>query len=311
MVKKAPKLTRISCNIKGNNIMFSQKPLYTRFVVLCPKNCLRFKGNVFGTGTYSENSSICKAAIHFGMIGNKGGEVQFVIENGQQNYKGSKGFGLVSKSKASHIRSFKFIGHKASITFNFKENYEGIFGNKWKIQNQNDALNSLSNSWNFVNNKKVKIEGKKIKIKGIYHNGVISSLKENEFGSVISLKNAEWANSVIKFNLLLLDTKPIGTLIRFNDLQNYYAIEFSTSGSKNIKLIKRVKGMSTVVLSKPFKLSLKKWYRITINLSYNIIQLKIQSHVVREHKTIFKTELTGISRGTLGFGSKGIIIIIK
>uniref|UniRef100_A0A1A8F495 Cysteine-rich secretory protein LCCL domain containing 2 n=1 Tax=Nothobranchius korthausae TaxID=1143690 RepID=A0A1A8F495_9TELE len=41
----------------------------------CPAFCLHKKGQVWGTGTYDAQSSICRAAIHAGVIGNGGGLV--------------------------------------------------------------------------------------------------------------------------------------------------------------------------------------------------------------------------------------------
>uniref|UniRef100_A0A8C9XYA4 Cysteine rich secretory protein LCCL domain containing 2 n=1 Tax=Sander lucioperca TaxID=283035 RepID=A0A8C9XYA4_SANLU len=42
----------------------------------CPANCLNKKGKVWGTVFYDVQSSICRAAIHFGVIDNNGGLVE-------------------------------------------------------------------------------------------------------------------------------------------------------------------------------------------------------------------------------------------
>ena len=304
-LRKSPKLTKISCMTKGNDIIFSKKPFYTRFVVQCPKNCLRFKGQIYGTTIYSENSSICKAAIHYGIIGSKGGEVQFIIENGLQNYKSSKGFGIISKSKSSQVRSFKFVGNRSAIGFTYKEDFNGSLNKRWEVNIHSDAINHLSNIWNFIQKDNFIYDQRNTKLKALIHSGTVSVAQSNEYGSVISLKNSEWANSIIKFNFMLYDTNPISSLIRFKDMHNYYAIQFSVLGGKNIKLIQKIDGLSKVILSKPCKILMKKWYRVTIELYYDNVKLKLQSHNIREHKIIFNSEITGISRGTLGFGTRG------
>ncbi|KAK2854044.1 hypothetical protein Q5P01_006705 [Channa striata] len=63
----------------------------------CPANCMRKRGKVWGTGSYDVQSSICRAAIHYGVIDNNGGLVDvtrldklsfFVrsIKNGIESY---------------------------------------------------------------------------------------------------------------------------------------------------------------------------------------------------------------------------------
>ncbi|GAW82718.1 LCCL domain-containing protein [Plasmodium gonderi] len=65
----------------------------TNVVVLCPLGCENenFKNNeVYGSkGTYADNSSICRAAIHAGVVDNKGGLVNVTIESGMDRYEGS------------------------------------------------------------------------------------------------------------------------------------------------------------------------------------------------------------------------------
>ena len=38
------------------------------FLVHCPKGCDSSAGNIFGTAIYSYESSICKSAIHAGVL---------------------------------------------------------------------------------------------------------------------------------------------------------------------------------------------------------------------------------------------------
>lgn len=45
----------------------------------CPENCLDSTGNVYGTDEYTEDSALCLAAIHAGVITNSGGDVQIMV----------------------------------------------------------------------------------------------------------------------------------------------------------------------------------------------------------------------------------------
>jgi hypothetical protein len=75
---KAPPLTKISCSTKANSSPFSTASIAKKFVVLCPPGCSKSKGEIFGTNTYTDNSAICIAAIHYGMLSDKGGEVDLI-----------------------------------------------------------------------------------------------------------------------------------------------------------------------------------------------------------------------------------------
>lgn len=52
-------------------------PTGKSFRIKCPRSCLKNPlGNVIGTMIYTDDSSVCKAAIHSGfLINEKGGEV--------------------------------------------------------------------------------------------------------------------------------------------------------------------------------------------------------------------------------------------
>lgn len=66
-------------------------PTQSRFRVLCPHDCQRSKAPVRGSKVYAPQSSVCKAAMHAGMLDAEGGEVTLVLHNGIASYKASKG----------------------------------------------------------------------------------------------------------------------------------------------------------------------------------------------------------------------------
>uniref|UniRef100_A0AAQ4PRB0 Cysteine-rich secretory protein LCCL domain containing 2 n=1 Tax=Gasterosteus aculeatus aculeatus TaxID=481459 RepID=A0AAQ4PRB0_GASAC len=65
----------------------------------CPANCLNKKGKVWGTVFYDVQSSICRAAIHFGVIDNNGGVVDTTRKEKFPFFVRSTKNGIESSSK--------------------------------------------------------------------------------------------------------------------------------------------------------------------------------------------------------------------
>ena len=66
-------------------------------------------GNVWGTDIYTDDSSICEAAVHAGVIGRDGGTVHYERLGGQQSYRGSVRNGVSSSDYAAWPGSFRFV----------------------------------------------------------------------------------------------------------------------------------------------------------------------------------------------------------
>lgn len=66
---------------------------------------------VWGTGTYSNDSYICKAAIHAGAIDRSGGRVAIEILPDQLSYQGSRhnGISTMSYGKSNRLGAYRFI----------------------------------------------------------------------------------------------------------------------------------------------------------------------------------------------------------
>jgi hypothetical protein len=65
--------------------------------------------SVWGTGTYTDDSSICTAAVHAGLITlDEGGEVTFMLTPGEESYEGSEAHGITSADYDSWLGSFVF-----------------------------------------------------------------------------------------------------------------------------------------------------------------------------------------------------------
>lgn len=68
------------------------------------------KGAVWGTDTYTDDSSICNSAVHAGVISaSEGGVVTIEIAPGQKSYQGSKRHGLTSANYGAWGGSFLFV----------------------------------------------------------------------------------------------------------------------------------------------------------------------------------------------------------
>ena len=77
----------LSCGNKATEKLFEGATGQT-FRINCPKGCK--KGVVIDTMIYEENSQVCQAAIHAGLVDPAlGGDVIIEIANGQNYYQGS------------------------------------------------------------------------------------------------------------------------------------------------------------------------------------------------------------------------------
>lgn len=66
-------------------------------------------GSVWGTGTYTDDSSVCSAAVHAGIIDTEdGGRVVIEIAPGEDEYEGSEANGVTSLEYGSWPGSFTF-----------------------------------------------------------------------------------------------------------------------------------------------------------------------------------------------------------
>jgi hypothetical protein len=68
-------------------------------------------GDVWGTDTYSDDSSVCTAAVHMGMLSRElGGRVRIVIRPGQEAYQGTIRNGIASSDTGPWDGSFAVVG---------------------------------------------------------------------------------------------------------------------------------------------------------------------------------------------------------
>ncbi|XP_044158161.1 cysteine-rich secretory protein LCCL domain-containing 2-like [Bufo gargarizans] len=78
-------------------------------LVICPYGCLTQNAPVWGHGYgYADESSVCRAAIHAGIIPDGGGYVVVVKRSGKAFYSESSRNGVTTKSRGPSTGSFVF-----------------------------------------------------------------------------------------------------------------------------------------------------------------------------------------------------------
>lgn len=80
-----PPTFNAKCDTAAKNIHFRGDP-GSIFLVNCPSDCLNIKASIVGTGLFTIDSSICRAALQSGVINNEGGNLVLVKAYGQNKY---------------------------------------------------------------------------------------------------------------------------------------------------------------------------------------------------------------------------------
>lgn len=65
-------------------------------------------GNVWGSGPYTDDSRICRAAVHAGVIGPQGGDVSFTVSAGLDAYEGTEENGIETRDYGTFSGSYDF-----------------------------------------------------------------------------------------------------------------------------------------------------------------------------------------------------------
>lgn len=61
-----PPVFKAECDTKGLHSFF-RGDVGSIYLVDCPEGCANFPSNIWGTGIYTSDSSVCRAAIHAGV----------------------------------------------------------------------------------------------------------------------------------------------------------------------------------------------------------------------------------------------------
>lgn len=308
LIRKAPPLRVVTCTTTATEDEFGTSAKNTKFLVVCPKHCAKSTKNVYGSGTYSESSPICMSAYHDGIIGDQGGNVQFIISDGLTEYKGTQGFSIKSQALGPQLRSFTFLGSKSSIFHNFSEKCDGLIKNHWKQIDDKNTIYQNENAWSFYKNPNWLNGNKKVEpLKTIMHYGKIKNKNPGMTYATIlkySYQGSEWANGLIRVNMMFFGKEgKAGIMFRYVDNDNHYGLIFDLEdNNNNLKLYKKSEGSIDVVAGKFIDVSLALWYRVSIYLDYNNVRVTLQIGDIRQHKEIFNKPIKGIQRGTMAIG---------
>ncbi|MBN2079235.1 MAG: hypothetical protein JW838_09735 [Spirochaetes bacterium] len=87
----------VECNTKMRDVAVQNKDLGASFTVSCPADCQG--GSIWGTDTYTTDSSVCMAGIHAGVITKeKGGAVKVTVVKSLETYTGSERNGITTSN---------------------------------------------------------------------------------------------------------------------------------------------------------------------------------------------------------------------
>lgn len=78
-----------------------------RYLVACPDGC--GTDTIWGTGVYTDDSSVCSAAIHNGIVTAEGGVFSLVLLPGRDDYRSTQRHGVTSSHWATWARSFAAV----------------------------------------------------------------------------------------------------------------------------------------------------------------------------------------------------------
>ena len=298
-VETAPEVLPIQCNTPASVPEFAGA-LGKKFLVKCPLNCSIGNQNVFGNVLYSGDSWICQAAIHSGNMNDRGGEIQFMIEKGQNTYFGLKAFGILSKDRDSYVKSIRFFSTSDKLWKKYVESFKDKFVNtNWKI-NDNLEADDYPSDWKFV---KSKVESQSEFV--LTQSSKIRSGKQFDYGSIITLKNTDIVNSIFKVSLFFFNLNPVGLIFRYKNDENYYHLRLNNIGPFKILLLKRFEGKTSVLANSSVTVSPSIWYNFTILVYYDRFQVILQVGDIRNEVVLFEVIDNDLQKGTVGIATEG------
>ena len=295
--KEAPTLTRINCDETAASSKFIGST-HSKFTVLCAPECSKISNKVYGLGPFTDDSSICQAAILAGVLTDKGGEVSLIIADGQSSYKGGMANGIKSVSRDNYIRSFKLLGSSRTTCRFFKEGYEDLnLMNHWKVLNAKGLSTRKPGAWSFSSNPL----GSGLAVK--QSNDVMGS--EYNYGTSLINKQFECGEGVFNLNVYMEKAGQGAILFRFLDENNFYALEMNQPGEKNLRLVKKSQGTGTLIKSLRLNILPKEWYRFKIMFHLDNLQVWLQKGSLRNLQMIFNVSDNDVQRGSVGFATQG------
>lgn len=110
-----PPIFNAKCDSTARNMHFRGDP-GSIFLVNCPSECGSKTFSITGTGVYTLDSSICRAALQSGVVTNEGGNITLIKTYGQNKYFGSILRGISSLESNSAKVSFFLTSTNSAYT---------------------------------------------------------------------------------------------------------------------------------------------------------------------------------------------------
>lgn len=111
IIGRTASITNVSCDTQPNQPPFSGLAVGAQALVACPANCPN-RGRLWGSDIYTDDSQICLAALHSGVIGASGGTFWLSIVTGQSSYKAVVRNGVSSAAFGAWSRSFSLAPYR-------------------------------------------------------------------------------------------------------------------------------------------------------------------------------------------------------
>eukprot|EP00744_Colponema_vietnamica_P002602 GILI01004051.1.p1 GENE.GILI01004051.1~~GILI01004051.1.p1 ORF type:complete len:616 (-),score=156.37 GILI01004051.1:344-2092(-) len=293
----APPVRQVSCG-ESTSHPYYKGDSGTKFLVACPKGCSTAAGDVFGTDIYTDDSSICRAAIHFGAVSDEGGEVEVIIEDGRKKYLGTNRNMILAKEREEYIRSFRFDPNTAkSLCRSFREDYiPSDFFKHWEVLDLDDALGGPSD-WSFAPHPT------RARSLSIAQSRPIKN--DKGLGTFAVLKDYDCSNGDFQANMYMTDLKSVGIAFRFRDPQNFYLFEMVAGENGRMRLRKMKDGLMKDIATLPRSYSMKTWYRVRILYAGSNIQVLMSKDGPRRTEMLFNVTDGDLTRGTIALHSSG------
>lgn len=352
--KLAPKTNKIKCLTLANEKQFAGV-IGTKYTVICPLNCSKGSSLLYGgkepynnyidntvqnirdnsqkikdnlknnlKSLYSGDSSICQSAIHAGILNDKGGEVQFSIEEGLKHYYGSRAYGVQSKSRDYYVKSIMFYTSLNILSAYYKEDFKlsilaskydiiddleaSFYPSKWEYSQEENLNNNIyisSNSSTFGLSYSKSISSSKT-ISVIKQTSNIISRGILKLSSILLVKKIEVVNVVFKINLYFINMNTAGIVFRYKDFNNYYHLRLNNLDTEDKVIICKISDGNTSVIAKTELMIIPKtWYEFNIYQYYDNFKITVRIGNIKNVLNVAEIIDNDHQRGKLGVATQG------
>jgi hypothetical protein len=157
-LKNVKNYKEVTCDQNLRDDVFSEYQIFTSIKILCPPNCHKSKGKIFGSKLFTDNSSACMAAIHQGVIvDTNGGIAEIKFEKGLKYYSASQGHGIESFEYTEEWdRSFSVKKYEPFCPLNNVKDYNRL--KLSQLLSSSSSFIEISNNTNNINKDSNKIQ---------------------------------------------------------------------------------------------------------------------------------------------------------